>query len=243
MILDLAWPVVLACTFMVFIGAVVQGTLGIGLGMIASPMLALADRDFIPAAVLIAVIPLTFGVALRERGEIDRRGAGLALIGRVPGVIIGAAAVAWTGPRFLAVLVAVSVLLAVAASLANVRFHPTDRAIFTAGLASGFTGTTTGVGGPPMALTYQHSDPAVMRSTISAFFTVGSLMSIVALLVSGSLGTRQWQLGALILPGVVLGFVVSQRYARALRNERARVAILLICALSAVSLLIEEFLL
>ena len=241
MILDIAWPIALACVLMVFLGAVVQGTLGIGLGMIASPMLALADRDFIPAAVLIAVIPLSFGVALRERAEIDKRGAGLALLGRIPGVIVGAAAVAWTGPRFLAVLVGVSVLLAVAASLANVRFYPSDRAIFTAGLASGFRGTTTGVGGPPMALTYQHSDPAVMRSTISAFFTVGSIMSIAALIVSGALGTRQWQLAGLILPGVIVGFLVSQRYAHILRDDRARVAILAICAASAIALLVEEF--
>ena len=43
-----------------------------------------------------------------------------------------------------------------------------DRALVVAGLASGFAGTTTGVGGPPMALTYQNSDPATMRATISA---------------------------------------------------------------------------
>lgn len=243
MVLEIAWPLVAACVAMVFVGAVVQGTLGIGMGMIASPMLALADRDFIPVALLVAVIPLSFGVAVREHGEIDRKGAGLALVGRVPGAMLGAAAVAWTGPRFLAGLVGTSVLLAVGASLANVRFHPTDRAIFTAGLASGFTGTTTGVGGPPMALTYQHSDPAVMRATISAFFTLGSIMSIAALAVAGAIGARQLQLALLILPAVLTGFVVSQRYARVLRNDRTRLAVLGVCALSAVALLVEEFLL
>jgi uncharacterized protein len=184
---------------------------------------------------------LSLGVALREYGHIDRRGAGVALVGRVPGAIVGAVAVALTGPRFLAVLVGVSVLAAVAASLASVRFRTTDRAVFVAGMASGFTGTTTGVGGPPMALTYQHSDPAVMRSTISAFFTVGSIMSITALVVSGAMGVRQWQLAALLLPGVVTGFLVSQHYARFLRNEWARLAILSICAASALALLVEEF--
>jgi uncharacterized protein len=240
-ILEIPWLLALACVAMVFVGAVVQGTLGIGLGMIASPLLALADRDFIPGAILIAVIPLSLGIALRERGHIDRRGAGVALVGRVPGAVVGAAAVALTGPRFLAVLVGVSVLAAVAASLASVRFRTTDRAVFVAGMASGFTGTTTGVGGPPMALTYQHSDPAVMRSTISAFFTVGSIMSIAALALSGAMGVRQWQLAGLLVPGVVVGFLVSQHYARFLRNERARLAILSICAASALALLVEEF--
>lgn len=241
MILDLPWGLAVACVLMVFVGAVVQGTLGIGLGMVASPLLALTDRDFIPGAVLLAVLPLTVGVAVGERAAIDRRGVGLATIGRLPGAVVGAIAVAWTGPRFLATLVGVSVLLAVLASVANVRFLPTDRAVFTAGFASGFTGTTTGVGGPPMALTYQHGDPAVMRSTISAFFTIGSVMSIAALWVAGAMTTRQLELAALLMPGVVAGFVVSVRFARVLRGGRVRAGVLALCAASSIALLVEEY--
>ncbi len=241
MILDIPWALALACVLMAFVGAVVQGTLGIGLGMVASPMLALTDRDFIPGAVLVAVLPLTIGVAIGERASVDRRGVGLATAGRLPGVVIGAVAVAWTGPRFLATLVGVSVLLAVVASVANVRFMPTDRAVFTAGFASGFTGTTTGVGGPPIALTYQHGDPTVMRSTISAFFTIGSIMSIAALWIAGSMTSRQWELAALLVPGVIAGFVVSVRFARVLRDERARLGVLALCAASSIALLVEEY--
>lgn len=239
--LGISWLLVVGCVSIVFLGSIVQGTLGIGLGMIASPMLALADRDFIPGAILIAVIPLTVGITMREHATVDRPGVYAALGGRFPGVLVGAAAVAWTGPRFLSVLVAVSVLGAVAASLASVRFRTTPRAVFAAGLASGFTGTTTGVGGPPMALTYQHADPGVMRSTLSAYFTAGSMMSIVVLAATGSIGVRQWQLAALLVPGVLAGFVVSQRFATVLRTERARVAVLTLCAASAVALLVEEF--
>lgn len=239
--LDLTWLAISACIAMVFLGAVVQGTLGIGLGMVASPVLALVDRDFIPAAVLVAVIPLTIGVALGERSSIDRRGAGFALIGRVPGSIVGAAAVAWATPRSLVVLVAVSVLLAVLASLLSVQFRTTDRAVFVAGVASGFTGTTTGVGGPPMALTYQHGDPAVMRATLSAFFTIGSILSLLFLLIAGQMSVRQMQLGLLLVPGTLIGFFVSRRFAPLLRTSGARAGILVLCAASAIALLIEEF--
>lgn len=241
MILDIPWALALGCVLMVFLGAVVQGTLGIGLGMVAAPLLALTDRDFIPGAVLLAVLPLTVGVAVAERASVDRRGVGLATAGRVPGAVVGALAVAWAGPRFLATLVAVSVLLAVLASVTNVHFLPTDRAVFTAGLASGFTGTTTGIGGPPIAVTYQHSDPAVMRATISAFFTLGSVMSIGALWIAGAMTSRQLELAALLVPGVVAGFVVSRRFARVLRNERARAGVLVLCALASVALLVEEY--
>lgn len=240
-VLGLPVAMAVACIAIVLLGSAVQGTLGIGMGMVASPLLALADRDFIPGAIVISVLPLTIGIVLRERAHVDRRGAGIALVGRVPGVIIGSAAVALTGPRFLAVLVGTSVLAAVAASAASVRFTTTPTALVTAGLASGFTGTTTGVGGPPMAFVYQHADPRVTRSTLSAFFTVGSLMSVGALMASGSLGIRQWQLAALLLPGVLGGLVLSQVFAPRLRSERARPLILALCALSAIALLVEEF--
>ncbi|MEX2625638.1 MAG: sulfite exporter TauE/SafE family protein [Ilumatobacteraceae bacterium] len=241
MILDIPWALAVACVLMAFIGAVVQGTLGIGLGMVASPVLALTDPDFIPGAVLLAVLPLTVGVAIGERASVDRRGVGLATAGRLPGTVIGAAAVAWTGPRFPATVVGVSVLLAVLASMTRVRFQPTDRALLVAGLASGFGATTSGVGGPPIALTYQHGDPAVMRSTISVFFTIGAVLSITALWVAGSMTSRQVELAALLVPGVIAGFVVSRRFARLLRHERARVGVLGLCAVAAIALLVEEY--
>jgi uncharacterized protein len=231
----------IACVLVVYVGATVQASIGIGLGMIASPVLALADTDFIPAAIMLAVLPLTFTIAWVDREHIAPRDVGFALIGRVPGTIAGALVVAALSDRVLAVMVALSVLLAVAASITGRLFRPTDRALMVAGLASGFAGTTTGVGGPPMALTYQNSDPATMRATISAFFSIGSLMSVAALALAGEIGVRQWQLTALILPGVVLGVVTARRVKDLLRPEVVRPAVLVICTIASVALLVETF--
>jgi uncharacterized membrane protein YfcA len=245
-IADLPVLTALACMLVIAVGAAVQGTIGIGMGMIASPLLVLADRDFIPGAVIIAVIPLGLTVALRDRHAVDVRGAGLALLGRLPGVVVGSLTVAFMGPRVLAGLVGGSVLAAVTASLLASRLARaipmTPASLVVAGAASGFTGTTTGVGGPPMALTYQHADPVTMRSTLSVFFTVGSVMSLVALTASGELGTRQWQLAALLLPGVLIGLGVAHELAGRLDRERVRPFVLSLCTVSAIVLLLEEFL-
>ena len=230
-----------ACLGIVYVGATVQASIGIGLGMIASPVLALADPDFIPAAIMMAVLPLTFAVAWADRDDVERRDVGLALVGRVPGTIVGALLVAALSDRVLAVMVAVSVLVAVIASITGRLFHPTDRALMVAGLASGFAGTTTGVGGPPMALTYQNASPATMRATISAFFAVGSLLSIAALALAGEVGVRPWQLTALVLPGVGLGVVTARHFKDQLRAEVVRPAVLVICTAAALALLGETF--
>ena len=230
-----------ACVGAVYVGATVQASIGIGLGMIASPALALADPAFIPAAIMLAVLPLTFTIAWVDRRHVEKRDVGLALVGRVPGTIAGALLVAALSDRVLAVMVAASVLLAVVASITGRLFRPTDPALVVAGLSSGFAGTTTGVGGPPMALTYQNSDPATMRATISAFFAVGAVMSIGALALAGEIGVRQLQLTALILPGVVLGIVTARRVKDLLRPEVVRPAVLVICTVAALALVVKTF--
>lgn len=237
----LSIAVSVACVLAVYVGATVQASIGIGIGMIASPVLAFADSDFIPAAIVISVLPLTFAVAWVDRAHIEPRGVGFALIGRVPGVIAGALIVAALSDRIVAFMVAFSVLFAVFVSITTKRFRPTDGSLMVAGLASGFSGTTTGVGGPPMALTYQHSDPATMRSTISAFFCIGSMMSIGALALAGQIGARQWQLAAMLLPGVGLGVVTARLIQHRLNPSTIRPAVLAICSIASIALIIESF--
>jgi len=233
--------VAIACLLAVYIGSTVQASIGIGLGMIASPVLAFADSDFIPVAIVISVLPLTAAVAWVERSHIEPRGVAFSLLGRFPGVVAGALVVAALSDRVVAMLVAVSVLFAVFVSITTKRFRPTDKSLVVAGLASGFTGTTTGVGGPPMALTYQHSDPATMRSTISAFFFFGALMSIGALALAGEVGVRQWQLAAMLIPGVLLGVVTARLIQHRLDPALIRPAVLAVCSITSVALLVGSF--
>jgi uncharacterized protein len=230
----------LACMLAVYVGATVQASIGIGVGMIASPVLALVDPAFIPASILISILPLTFAVAWVDRDHVEPRGVGFALLGRVPGVIAGAYIAASLSDSVIAIMVALSVLFAVVVSITATRFRPTNRALVLAGAASGFTGTTTGVGGPPMALTYQHSDAATMRSTLGAFFTIGSLLSIGALIVAGQIGMRQWELAAMLLPAIGLGVLTSRRYQARLEPTIIRPAVLVICSIAAVALLVES---
>jgi len=237
MIFGLGWGVALACVLVIYVGAVVQSSIGIGMGMIAAPLLALADSAFIPTVIVIAVLPLTLSVAWADRDHVQGRGVGVALLGRLPGTIAGALVAAALSAALLGVLVAVSVLAAVAASVSGQRFEPTDGHLTVAGFASGFTGTTTGVGGPPMALTYQHADPLVMRASLSAFFSVGAMMSLAALAATGQVSGHQLQLAAMLVPPVLLGVWTSRLLSGRLDPQVVRPAVLVICSVSSIALL------
>ncbi|MFN3258521.1 MAG: TSUP family transporter [Ilumatobacter sp.] len=229
----------LACLAVVYLGAVMQATTGIGVGILSSPVLLLVDADFIPAGTLLSVLPLSAMVAWSDRRHIDRPGVTAALIGRVPGVLVGAAVLAAVSDTTLALMVSTTVLLGVIVSLTSRRFAPTTAALVAAGFGSGFTGTAVGVGGPPIALTYQHSDAAVMRATISLFFSVGSTFSAIVLALAGELGGRELALSAFLIPAVLLGLVTARHFAAYLVGPAVRPVVLSLSAFSAIALLIR----
>jgi uncharacterized protein len=232
--------VALVCVAVVALGSTVQGVIGLGMGLLSAPLLAIADPDFLPVSTVVAVIPLGIGAAWRERQAIERRQATIALAGRVVGVAFGAWAAAVTGGRFLAVLVALSVLLAVIGSLTGFHFATTDRNLVVAGAASCFTGTAAGIGGPPMGITYQHAEPATLRATLSAFFAVGAVLSLAALGLAGEIDARRLQLAALVLPGIPLGLAISRPLLGRVPASRIRPLVLAACAASALGLLLDE---
>jgi hypothetical protein len=240
-VFGLSLGVAVTCFVAVTLGATVQATFGFGVGMVAAPVLAWADPAFVPAAIVISVLPLSASVAWRGRRHVERRGVVFALVGRVPGVVAGALIVALLSNEARAVLVSTSVIIAVIASVTTRRFEPSDSALMVAGMASGFTGTSTGVGGPPMALTYQHLDPVVMRSSISAFFTLGTLLSIAALTLADEIGEREWQLAVFLLPAIGAGLVIARRIEDRIDTRRARPAVLALCTFAALALLVETF--
>jgi len=242
-IAGLSWPMVLLCTGLAVVGSSVQGSLGFGLGMLTSPLFAMIDHSFIPVAMMLAVMPLTFGVAIRDRAHIDATGFKWAILGRFPGVFIGIVALKAMNEDVLAYAVASSVAVAVLISLVTARrgqVVPTNAVTLTsAGFASGFMGTVTSIGGPPMALVYKDGDPRTVRATIAAFFSIGVVITVSGFVISGEIGRHELALTAVVLPGVLAGLPLSSVLAKHLSAAVMRPLILAICALSATLLFVE----
>lgn len=230
-------PWLIVASLIVFAGAATQASIGVGLGLLAAPTLSLIDADFVPGALVVATAPLVIGMTVREHVHVDVQGIWRALIGRVGGIALGAWLLTRTGQQTIAIVIGVSVLLAVAASLGGVHVAPTGRNLVVAGAASGFAGAVAGVGGPPMALTYQHADPRILRATLSAFHVFGAAMTIPSLMLAGVIGGREAQLALLLIPGVLLGLWSGKYVIARLPPARVRPLVLVACAAAAVLLL------
>jgi hypothetical protein len=93
-------------------------------------------------------------------------------------------------------------------------------------------GTIASIGGPPMALLYQHASGARVRGTLSSFFLVGTITSLAALVFVGRFGREELRLSLLLLPGALFGFFGSRRLATRLDRGYTRRAVLMVAAVA-----------
>jgi uncharacterized membrane protein YfcA len=216
----------------VMTGAALQGSAGFGFALLSSPILGLVDPNLVPGPLVVAVTLLLTLTVWRERRSVDLKGLGWVLGGRVPGTVLGALALKLLSERALTTALGLLVLFAVGLSLRSVRLERRPPLLVAAGVISGLMGTTAALGGPAVAVLYQHERGALVRSTLATYFLVGCLMSMAALVVVGRLGQRELGLALGLLPGIALGFLGSSWTSRWLDRGYTRTAVLVIAALA-----------
>ncbi len=223
----------------VLVASVVQTSSGIGFGMVAAPILILIDTKLVPGPILLLSLIVSSMAAFRERHDIDYRGLMVALGGRIPGTILAGLTITLIPAATFGLVFGVLVLLAVILSVLAGKIAPTPRVLLPAGFVSGYMGTLTSIGAPPMALAYQHGSPATIRSTMAIYFVIGAGFSIATLAWYGRFGKDEIVASIIFLPPLFLGFWLSNFVVRRLRRERVRQIILALCA-SASSVLIVK---
>ncbi|WP_323380012.1 sulfite exporter TauE/SafE family protein [Streptomyces alkaliphilus] len=224
----------------VIIGSVVQSGVGLGLGLIAAPVVAMMDPTLLPGTMLMATLLLPMFTIRAEWRHVDWRGLARVLPARLPGAVAGTWLVAAVAPETLGALVGLTVLLAVVATGWAVRVRITTTSLVTAGIASGVTGTATSIGGPPVALLYQHEPPPRVRGTLGVFFLCGTAMSLGVLALGGQLTGEQVVAGLALVPFVVTGFLIARPLRRRMATAGLRTALLALVSLSGLVLLVRS---
>jgi hypothetical protein len=222
-----------------FVGSLLQGSIGFGLAVVAAPILLLVDPRFVPAPMMLAAVFLVILIALRDRRDVIVRDVALATVGRIIGTLPAAYALTIMPAKTYEMVFAGLILLAVAFSMFGWHTQRTPLNVVVAAILSGFIGTMSSVGGPALAMIYQHETGPKIRGTISAIFTIGTTISLFALWWVGRFGAVEVTLGLLLLPGVLLGFLLSQYTARRLDKAHTRPTVLVISALSAVVIVLR----
>jgi uncharacterized membrane protein YfcA len=217
----------------------VQGATGVGFALIVAPVLGLLKPSLLPVCVLVLMLPLNVYVLWRERGALDKPGAGWITAGRVAGTFGGLWVLVALSASQLDLFVGLATVAAVLATLLAPAFTPGPRAFVLSGLVTGVTEPATGIGGPPLALVYQHQPVAVMRSTIAFCFLVGQLVSLGALLAAGRIGSSQLLAAGQLLPALLVGAVLSHKVHDRVQTRFLRAFVLVFALASGLLLLIR----
>jgi uncharacterized membrane protein YfcA len=220
-------------------GSEFQASVGIGLALFVVPLLALVDQSFIPGPMLLAGVILVLTTAYRERAAIDAPALRSSLVGLVIGTIAGAVALRFTSGPTLGKTFGVLVLLAVFLSFTGYRFTATRRSLMIAGGAAGIMGAMVGIHGPAISLVFQNAEPRVARGMLGAFFSIAYLGAVAALAAFGMFGVPQIVRTAVLIPGVVVGLIVTPHIAPYIDGARLRLIILAVAATSALVLLLR----
>ena len=226
-------------TLVILGGSLIQGAIGFGVALVGAPLLYLIQPALIPGPMLLAGMCLPMMILLRDWWAVHFPDAGWAVVGQLPGALAGIAVLGVVAQDLLGVVFGALVLLGVALSAVGRIGRPRQHHVFMASGLSGLMATTTSIGGPPLALVFQHFTGARLRGTLSAVFVPGGVIIIGALAAIGRFGVVELVMGLSLLPGGAAGFWLSSRCAAWLDRAWLRPAVLTVSAIAALAAMIS----
>lgn len=210
----------------VLIGTFVQGTTGMGFALVVAPVMGIVEPALLPGGLLFLMLPLNAYVAWREWHAVDRHGVKWITAGRTAGTFGGLAVLLAIPIAYLNMVIGATTLLAAMATLLMPAFAPGRGAFVSTGVFTGITETATGIGGPPLALVYQHMPAPTLRSSVALCFLIGEIISLLVLAVSGRLDMVTILPLMWVLLPLFIGLLVSQAVYKKINPRALRSAVL-----------------
>ncbi len=188
------------------IGCWIQTALGFGLAVFAAPIIVMLKPEWVPVLLTSMALVISILNSWNQRAGIELKELRLAFFTRVPGTVLGAWLLVQMNTAWLQVTVALCVLMAVLISWLGKQFEYSPGRLGIAAFVSGIMGTTTSIGGPPMALVMQHGRPQTVRANLSLYFTYSCFLSLISYVWIGRIDVNILIDAGSFVPVCLLGF-------------------------------------
>jgi uncharacterized protein len=223
----------------VAVAAFIQGAVGVGFALICAPVIGLVEPGLLPVSLLILMLPLNVYLAWRERPALDSNGTSWISVGRTAGAVAGVWIISRISTHDLNLFIGASTIAAAVATLCTPTFSPGRNALVAAGAVTGITETATGIGGPALAMVFQHYRAPALRSTIALCFAIGEALSLILLSFTGQITADRFTSALLLVPPVILGAFVSQHVHQRLNSSALRVSVMAFAIVSGAAILYQ----
>lgn len=215
-------------------GGCLQGSIGFGMAVVALPFLIVIEPALLPQSMLLASMPFAILMALRTWGDCEWRDVVFISLARMPGTLVAVWLLGILSQDFIALTAAILVIAAVIISIRAPAINRTMPVLGIAGFVSGLFTATAAIGGPPIALIFQHETGAKIRSTMSFMAVISLTFTVLILSVGGQLDGTDLRTGLSIAPAPLVGLYLS-RFLIPYSDQRLRTFVLVICAAAAVA--------
>lgn len=222
------------------LGALVQGCVGIGIGLVAGPVLVAIDPAFVPGPLLLIGQVVGIRHLVAEREHIDRVALKRVFLGVPVGLAVGLSILLMIDARVLSIVVGAATALAAAAILAGLKVDRTPTVEVGAGGLMAFASITAALPGPPLVAVFSDMKPATMRGTASASILSVAIISGVSLAIAGRFSREEIDLLTLMAPGAFLGLLVARWLRPLLDRTWFRTAVLVIACAGGTALVIRQ---
>lgn len=227
----------------IFIAGMIQGTTSFGFSLVALPLLGI----FLPLTVIVPLL-VVFSILMNSmilfevRKDINIKSISLLIISAFVGLPIGTNILMVVDDQLLKMVVGIFITILALLMFFGVKFKVKNEklAYIPVGLCSGILNGSVSLSGPPVILflTNLGVGKAQFRATLTAFFWILNIATIVTFAIKGVFTFEVVKLTGILVPSLVIGVLIGIRLARKIKDEQFRkMTIILIFVMGIVSII------
>jgi len=229
----------LLVNFILIVSSILQMATGVSVGMIIMPFLAMISYSLLPVPVVLASLTLTVMMAYQGRKYIDTANMPQIGFGMLIGILIAVYILKHIEVEHLGVLFGVLILISVFISMKIKTFTLGRKINYSGGFMAGFIGTLALSGGQILALLFQNHPLASVKASLAFLYTLFSLVMLFVFYLVDEFTYAQLISGLYMMPGFVIGFLVSPMFAKYFDPKHTKTVVLGMATLGAFILIVK----
>ena len=222
---------ILVVVVAVVAGSMVQATAGVGITLVAAPVLLAVDPAFVPLPLILGGAVVGIRNVTMEFAGFDARRWRRCLLGAPVGLVLGELALANLSERGLTAAIGLLVVISVGAMASGWQPRRRSWTSVLAGLLVAFSLRVAALPGPPYAILHHDDPPEVLRPNISALVLVLAGTISIRLLVGGEVTGADLGRVALVMGSALVGLLLTPPLRRWVDSGWFRPALLSVCGL------------
>jgi uncharacterized membrane protein YfcA len=232
--------------FIIFIGGLIQGTVGTGSSLFAVPLLVLliSPKVVVPV-MIIECIFLNFYISYQCRNHINIKRILILLAAGFVGMIPGVRILAILPASYIKIFIGASIALTAVAYLVGFRRKMKDEklASIPIGFVSGFMNGSISMSGPPIVLFFvnQEVDKGFFRGNLALYFLVLNILTVPVFFANGLITHDVFKWTLLLFPGIAAGTILGDKISNRVTEKNIKILALIIVLFAGLSSLISGF--